>query len=871
MSKYTDTPAIIQVIGNIYNNPNILDNEKYKFYEEDFPNEFHKIIFGTIFNLHALGAKEININAIEDYLYNRPTSYGLYQTNKGREYLEKVSSEVSLSTFEYYYYRMKKMTLLRMYDKAGMDLKWLYDPDNILDSKKKQAQEDWLDNTSLEDIAETIDRKINEIKLKYVDGTDDLYVQAGDRIDELIESLQKNPEVGYPLYGPLVNTVTRGARLKKLYLRSAATGVGKAIPNYTLIPTINGFKQVGEIQIGDYLIGQDGIPTQVLATYPQSEEKEIWKVTFADGRVAECCKDHLWEYRYETHRGKNYRVESLEELYNRTLKLKNGLKDSSNKGYRFHIRLNKEVQYPTKQYSVHPYVMGALLGDGSFRYNNINKALTFSSETNEIPMLIAQLTQTVARKSSEFNYDWTFHINEHHNLWVEELLSQYPELWNIKSEDKFIPSDYLLGDIAQRYALLQGLMDTDGSIDEKGRTCFTTTSIQLRDDIIELVRSLGMIATYTIDNREDKYTTGACYKINIQCEKGKKHQLFKLQRKINIAYQYEQSTKRCEYKDHLAIVNIEKTNKKTAMTCFTVDNNNHLFLMNDYIVTHNTRAMIADACNIACDEIYNLMTRSWEVNGTKEPTLFITTEQEVDEIQTMMLAFLSGVNEGHIIYNHYEDGELDRVKYAAKLIKSSPLHIKRLPDFSLQDIENAIKFGIHEWGVRYVFFDYLHTSLKILSEVSSKAGIKGLREDNVLFMIAIRLKDLCNEYGVFIMTSTQLNADYVTAQQYDQNLLRGAKAIADKIDFGAIMLQTSQEDKDALKPILVKQNLPEPVIKISVYKNRRGQYKDILLWCKADRGICRIEPMFATTYQYELVDLPDLKIKVNPAISASAF
>lgn len=511
MSKYIDTSAIIQVIGNIYNNPNLLDNEKYHFIEEDFPNSFHKIIFGSIYNLHLMGAKEININTIEDYLENRPTSYGTYQNNKGKEYLQKLSSEVQLSTFDYYYNRMKKFTLLREYDKIGFDLKWLYDPDNILDGKKRQAQEDWLDNMTLDEIAETIDKKILDIKLKYIDNTNEEYVQAGDSIDSLIERLQKNPEIGYPLYGPLVNTVTRGARLKKLYLRSAATGVGK------------------------------------------------------------------------------------------------------------------------------------------------------------------------------------------------------------------------------------------------------------------------------------------------------------------------------------------------------------------------TRAMIADACNIACDQLYNLSTCKWEENGTKEPTLFITTEQEIDEIQTMMLAFLSGVNETHIIYNHYEDGELDRVLQAAKLLKSSPIHIKRLPDFSLQDIENAIKYGIHEWGIRYVFFDYLHTSLKILSEVSSKAGIKGLREDNVLFMIAIRLKDICNEYGVFIMTATQLNSDYTTAQQYDQNLLRGAKSIADKIDYGAIMLQTSQEDKEALKPILLKQNLPEPVIKISVYKNRRGQYKDILLWCKADRGICRIEPMFATTYNYELVDLPDLKIKINPSISASAF
>ena len=161
--------------------------------------------------------------------------------------------------------------------------------------------------------------------------------------------------------------------------------------------------------------------------------------------------------------------------------------------------------------------------------------------------------------------------------------------------------------------------------------------------------------------------------------------------------------------------------------------------------------------------------------------------------------------------------------------------------------------------------------MKILSEVTSKTGIKGLREDNVLFMISIKLKDLCNEYGVFIMTATQLNADYVTAQQYDQNLLRGAKSIADKIDVGMIMLQTSQEDKEKLKTILNKGGFPEPGIKISIYKNRRGRYKDILLWCKANRATCRIEPMFATDYQYSLIEMPDLKIAINPKITASAF
>ena len=169
------------------------------------------------------------------------------------------------------------------------------------------------------------------------------------------------------------------------------------------------------------------------------------------------------------------------------------------------------------------------------------------------------------------------------------------------------------------------------------------------------------------------------------------------------------------------------------------------------------------------------------------------------------------------------------------------------------------------------FLDYLHTSMKILSEVTSKTGIRGLREDNVLFMMSIRLKDLCNEYGIFILTATQLNADYVTAQQYDQNLLRGAKSIADKIDLGMIMLRTDQEDLEALKEVIKKGGFAQPTIKISVYKNRRGQYKDILLWCKDNQATCKVIPMFATDYQYRVINIPDLKIKINPKIESSAF
>lgn len=510
MSSYIDITSITNVIGNVFTNPKLFEAEdKYFFSEEDFVDDFHKVVFGAMFNLHQLGVKEITLTAIDDYLSSRPQKLAIYQTNKGAEYITRAAENAKITTFDYYFNRMKKMTLFRTYQKiAGMDLSWLYDDNNVFDSKKKQQQEEWLDTHSLEEIANIIDDKIIEVKAQCIDNSVIAGTQVGAGIDELLDSLKETPEIGYPLFGRYTNTVVRGARLKKLYLRSAATGVGKS------------------------------------------------------------------------------------------------------------------------------------------------------------------------------------------------------------------------------------------------------------------------------------------------------------------------------------------------------------------------RGMVADCCYIGCDQMYNIEEQKWETTGKAEPVMYIATEQDLGEVQTMMVAFLSGVDEEHILTGQYFVGEWERVKKAAMLLKQSPIYFENLPDFSLKDIENTIKRNIREHDVKYIFLDYLHTSMKILEEITKRSGGVRLREDNILFMISIRLKDLCNQYGVFIMTATQLNADYVESETPDQNLLRGAKSIADKIDVGMIMLELTQKDKDSLQAIVQKMGISMPDIKISVYKNRRGRWKGIYLWAKADRGICRIQPMFVTKWNYELVEIEDLKIKIQ---DASAF
>lgn len=227
-SKYVDNTAIMQVIGCVFNTPQLLDfTDKYTITDEDFPDEFHRTVFGAIYKIHGLGAQHIGLENIADFFSSRPKSAAIYKTNDGERWLLSVSDKANQLSFDYYYGRLKKMTLLRAYDNYGIDVSDIYDPNNILDVKKKQLQEDILDNSTLEEIANKVDQKIDEIRLKFVDDSYGQASQAADGIFELIDKFKGQPEVGVPLYGAFINTVTRGARLKKFYLRSAPTGVGK--------------------------------------------------------------------------------------------------------------------------------------------------------------------------------------------------------------------------------------------------------------------------------------------------------------------------------------------------------------------------------------------------------------------------------------------------------------------------------------------------------------------------------------------------------------------------------------------------------------------------------------------------------------------
>ena len=127
----------MQVLGCLNNNLNLLTRtDKYEFNEDDFAQDFYVLVFGILQNLKIQGFKTISLLDIDNYLATRPGAKKLYDENKGAEYITEISKIADASKFNYYYQRMKKMTLLRMYAEYGVDITWLYNP-NTLDIKLK--------------------------------------------------------------------------------------------------------------------------------------------------------------------------------------------------------------------------------------------------------------------------------------------------------------------------------------------------------------------------------------------------------------------------------------------------------------------------------------------------------------------------------------------------------------------------------------------------------------------------------------------------------------------------------------------------------------------------------------------------------------
>lgn len=274
-----------------------------------------------------------------------------------------------------------------------------------------------------------------------------------------------------------------------------------------------------------------------------------------------------------------------------------------------------------------------------------------------------------------------------------------------------------------------------------------------------------------------------------------------------------------------------------------------------------SRTLLGNCAKISIPYYYDIEKREWKYTGFNEPTLFITTELEIDEIQTMLIAYITGINETTILDGNYLIGQDEIVKQAIEYIKKSNMYIVHLPNYSVEDIERTVKKYHLLYNINYVFFDYIFTTPKMLGEMSKVAkGIK-IREDVALLNLITSLKDMCNNLDVFLYTYTQVSDGWQNSKYPDSSLIRACKSLSDKCDISYIGLPPSKEDLELLQPILSKGLYPVPNLCYHIYKVRRGSYNKIRLYMYFDGGTCRTTELFATNNNCELIEITGTNIE----------
>ena len=364
------------------------------------------------------------------------------------------------------------------------------------------------------------------------------------------------------------NTDTNGAMTRN--------GAGKAQPVDCRIKTPFGWSRMGDMKVGDLVETPSGRYGRVDGIFPQGKIP-VYKITFSDGRSTEACGDHIWKT-WSKNGSWKWQNKTTSELISHI---------DGTPSRRSYVPLIENISAPDINLPIDPRVMGILLGDGHLT------GLSISSNDSEIIEYVRENLPDDYNIVHSSDYDYRISRGrgkKGHDCRLRQVLCFYG-LNKTKAETKFIPQDFKNGSLQQRLDLLSGLIDTDGTVGKHGEISFTTVSKRLCDDFCEVVRSIGGIAKVT--ERVPSYTYKGEKKqgrpaFTIRVRYKNPRALVRLTRKrknLSLNYQYANSLR-------LEILSIEPVGYKEAQ-CISIDDQDHLYITDDYVVTHNTTILQA--------------------------------------------------------------------------------------------------------------------------------------------------------------------------------------------------------------------------------------------------------------------------------------
>lgn len=459
----------------------------------------------------------------------------------------------------------------------------------------------------------------------------------------------------------------------------ADTGMGKEQPYSEPILTPMGFIEMGKLKVGDNVVGKDGKKTKILNIYEQGE-KDVYKIIFNDGTTTRCGFEHLWNVkdRNDRARKKDYKILKLNEIikdYKKNVYDKR-YPEKKYYDYKYSIPINNAVEFESKKkFTLHPYLVGLLIGDGGLSQKGVNITTTKKNILKSIKELIPKDDKIGKRKG--ITHSIVNAIVSNQPSMTKKLLIDLG-LHGKLSKEKFIPENYLYLSIENRKQLLKGLLDTDGHIITSGINEYSTSSKFLMKDISFLARSLG----YLVRVKKRK----SCYTKN-----GVRSKSF-----VNYRiYMYNNKARKLK-----TIVDIKKIGREKSR-CIYVDNKSNLYLTNNFIVTHNTVMQLVWAMNV--------------VEKTNKNVLILTplsvsyqTIKEGLKFDIEVNRSRDGKSKGKITVTNYQQlSKFDKNDYIAVVldecfVKNTPIDVLSLDNNIKQiDIENIRKGDkiINAYGV----------------------------------------------------------------------------------------------------------------------------------------------------------------------------
>lgn len=344
----------------------------------------------------------------------------------------------------------------------------------------------------------------------------------------------------------------------------------EAHPYSQIVHTPDGDKLWKDIKIGDSLFSPDGSTVRV-TDIPIDEYMPIYEIVLGDGRKVQASDNHLWSVYTMEHRDATVLMTTKEMM---AIGAKNKHGQS-----RFFIPKSNMVEYKSIEVPIEPYTMGLLLAEGCFVPHHCHKNSVQISNKKEDLLFYKKIIPYDIEEKEYDEYNSLLRIPG-----CREILKSL-NLFGCKSEDKFIPDIYKFNSSKVRIALLRGLMDGDGYAGRAGASIYITKSKALAEDIMSLCRSLGINCSSKYNEITKNNRKYSHYRVNIYTE----DKIFELPRKVTSMYKYSpeaRGSKAKAYIEKTAITSIEFSHYEMGK-CVTVSSDSGLYLIGDYVVTHN--------------------------------------------------------------------------------------------------------------------------------------------------------------------------------------------------------------------------------------------------------------------------------------------